>query len=185
MSLVQPARREAPGEGEKARKEPRELNTKHVGRNVSSVELVPGDLIDIANIHTVPCDAMLVSGDCILNESMLTGESVPVSKMPINDATLKKMNLSSSSIPAEIAKHFLFMGTKMVRVRGGDNVTTATAIVVRTGFSTAKGALVRSMLFPKPNNFKFYRDSFRFIGVLSVIGKLIDLPPPITHQTFI
>ncbi|KAL9560358.1 hypothetical protein PS6_000297 [Mucor atramentarius] len=128
-------------------------------RNVSSVELVP-----------VPCDAMLVSGDCILNESMLTGESVPVSKMPINDATLKKMNLSSSSIPAEIAKHFLFMGTKMVRVRGGDNVTTATAIVVRTGFSTAKGALVRSMLFPKPNNFKFYRDSFRFIGVLSIIA---------------
>lgn len=139
-------------------------------RNVSSVELVPGDLVDIANVHTVPCDAMLASGDCILNESMLTGESVPVSKTPINDATLRKMNLSSSSIPAEISKHFLFMGTKMVRVRGGDNVSVATAIVVRTGFSTAKGALVRSMLFPKPNNFKFYRDSFRFIGVLSVIA---------------
>jgi cation-transporting ATPase 13A2 len=142
-----------------------------LGRNVSSVELVPGDLIDIANVHTVPCDAMLVSGDCILNESMLTGESVPVSKAPINDPTLRKMNLSSSGIPAEISKHFLFMGTKMVRVRGSDNVSAATAIVVRTGFSTAKGALVRSMLFPKPNNFKFYRDSFRFIGVLSVIGE--------------
>ncbi|KAI8063072.1 hypothetical protein BDF21DRAFT_347397, partial [Thamnidium elegans] len=137
---------------------------------ISSVELVPGDLIDIANVHTVPCDAMLVSGDCILNESMLTGESVPVSKAPINDTTLRKMNLSLSNIPAEISKHFLFMGTKMVRVRGGDNVATATAIVVRTGFSTAKGALVRTMLFPKPNNFKFYRDSFRFIGVLSVIA---------------
>ncbi|KAI8367719.1 hypothetical protein BD560DRAFT_331250, partial [Blakeslea trispora] len=137
---------------------------------VSSVELVPGDLIDIANVHTVPCDAMLVSGDCILNESMLTGESVPVSKAPITDITLRKMNLSSSGIPAEISKHFLFMGTHMVRVRGGDNVSLATAIVVRTGFNTAKGALVRSMLFPKPNNFKFYRDSFRFIGVLSVIA---------------
>lgn len=142
-----------------------------IGRNVSSVELVPGDLMDITNVHTVPCDAMLVSGDCILNESMLTGESVPVSKVPITDPTLRKMNLSSSGIPAEISKHFLFMGTKMVRVRGGDNVSAAaTAIVVRTGFSTAKGALVRSMLFPKPNNFKFYRDSFRFIGVLSVIA---------------
>ncbi|KAI8968365.1 hypothetical protein BDF20DRAFT_981485 [Mycotypha africana] len=139
-------------------------------QNISSVELVPGDLFDITHIHTVPCDAMLVSGDCILNESMLTGESVPVSKVPINDTTLRKMNLSSSSIPAEISKHFLFMGTKMVRVRGTDNISTATAIVVRTGFNTAKGALVRSMLFPKPNNFKFYRDSFRFIGVLSIIA---------------
>ncbi|RCH94269.1 hypothetical protein CU098_007545, partial [Rhizopus stolonifer] len=139
-------------------------------QNVSSVELVPGDLVDIANVHTVPCDAMLVSGDCILNESMLTGESVPVSKAPITDVTLRKMNLSCSGIPAEISKHFLFMGTKMVRVRGGDNVSLATAIVVRTGFNTAKGALVRSMLFPKPNSFKFYRDSFRFIGVLSIIA---------------
>ncbi|CEG69341.1 hypothetical protein RMATCC62417_05429 [Rhizopus microsporus] len=139
-------------------------------QNTSSIQLVPGDLIDIANVHTVPCDAMLVSGDCILNESMLTGESVPVSKVPINDLTLRKMNLSSSSIPAEISKHFLFMGTKMVRVRGNDNVSLATAIVVRTGFNSAKGGLVRSMLFPKPNNFKFYRDSFRFIGVLSMIA---------------
>lgn len=138
---------------------------------MSSIQLVPGDLIDIANVHTVPCDAMLVSGDCILNESMLTGESVPVSKAPINDLTLRKINLSSSSIPAEVSKHFLFMGTKMVRVRGSDNVSLATAIVVRTGFNSAKGALVRSMMFPKPNNFKFYRDSFRFIGVLSIIGK--------------
>ncbi|RCI06202.1 hypothetical protein CU098_003218, partial [Rhizopus stolonifer] len=139
-------------------------------QNISSIQLVPGDLIDITNVHTVPCDAMLVSGDCILNESMLTGESVPVSKAPINDLTLRKMNLSSSSIPSEISKNFLFMGTKMVRVRGGDNVSLATAIVVRTGFNSAKGALVRSMLFPKPNNFKFYRDSFRFIGVLSIIA---------------
>lgn len=102
---------------------------------------------------------------------MLTGESVPVSKMPVTDAVLRKMNLSTATIPAEITKHFLFMGTKVVRVRSGNNITPATAMVVRTGFNSAKGALVRSMLFPKPNNFKFYRDSFRFIGVLSIIGK--------------
>ncbi|KAI8989576.1 hypothetical protein BDB01DRAFT_782373 [Pilobolus umbonatus] len=141
-----------------------------LGKIISSIDLVPGDLIDITNINTVPCDAMLVTGDCILNESMLTGESVPVSKSPINDIVLRKMNLSTSTVPAEISKHFLFMGTKMVRVRGGDNVSVATAVVSRTGFSSAKGALVRTMLFPKPNNFRFYRDSFRFIGVLSIIA---------------
>lgn len=35
---------------------------------------------------------------------------------------------------------------------------------------TTKGALVRSMLFPKPIGFKFYRDSIRFIMVLSGIA---------------
>jgi cation-transporting ATPase 13A2 len=37
---------------------------------------------------------------------------------------------------------------------------------------TTKGALVRSMLFPKPIGFKFYRDSIRFIMVLSGIAGL-------------
>lgn len=141
------------------------------GRSVSSAELVPGDVIDIAGLQTVPCDAMLLGGDCILNESMLTGESVPVSKVPVNDSVMRKMDLSGATIASEIAKHFLFMGTRVVRVRSGSNVALATAMVVRTGFSTAKGALVRSMLFPKPNNFRFYRDSFRFIGVLAIIGR--------------
>lgn len=40
------------------------------------------------------------------------------------------------------------------------------------GFTTTKGALVRSMLFPKPIGFKFYRDSIRFIMVLSGIAVL-------------
>ena len=40
------------------------------------------------------------------------------------------------------------------------------------GFATTKGALIRSMLFPKPMGFKFYRDSVKFIGVLAGIAGL-------------
>ncbi|RCI13511.1 hypothetical protein L249_5504 [Ophiocordyceps polyrhachis-furcata BCC 54312] len=143
---------------------------------VSSSDLVAGDVYELSdpNLNLLPADSLLLSGDCIVNESMLTGESVPVSKLPATDQTLKILDLGASSVSAEVSRHFLFCGTKIIRTRrpqedhGGD--AAALALVVRTGFNTTKGALVRSMLFPKPSGFKFYRDSFRYISVMAAVA---------------
>ncbi len=40
------------------------------------------------------------------------------------------------------------------------------------GFSTAKGELVRSIMFPKPVDFKFSQDAFKFICVLALISSI-------------
>jgi magnesium-transporting ATPase (P-type) len=48
-------------------------------------------------------------------------------------------------------------------------------LVTRTGFITSKGGLVRDILYPRPNNFKFYRDSMLFVlmlGIIAIIGFL-------------
>ncbi|ODQ68176.1 hypothetical protein NADFUDRAFT_72594 [Nadsonia fulvescens var. elongata DSM 6958] len=153
---------------------------------IKASALVPGDIYEVSDpsVQQFPCDSILLSGDCIVNESMLTGESVPVSKFPASSETLYRFTESSlggSNISPEIAKHFVFSGTRIIRVRkpyqqneGAEG--PALAMVVRTGFSTTKGALIRSMLFPKPGGFKFYRDSFKFIGVMgciSIVGFII------------
>lgn len=137
-----------------------------------------------------PCDSILLAGDCIVNESMLTGEyyahgnlhvfanflgeSVPVTKFPATNESLSLLNLSAASIDSGVAKHFLFSGTKIIRARrpqeGQDDEAIALAVVVRTGFNTTKGALVRSMLFPKPSGFKFYKDAFRYISVMAGVA---------------
>jgi cation-transporting ATPase 13A2 len=163
------------------------------GRTVLSREMVPGDVYEVSDpsLTQVPCDCLLLSGDCIINESMLTGEvplrsfeslydllrypgeSIPVSKLPITDDILCHLDLKATSVHPSMAKHFLFSGTKIIRARkprDADEEAVALAIVVRTGFSTTKGSLVRSMLFPKPSGFKFYRDSFRYISVMGLVA---------------
>jgi cation-transporting P-type ATPase 13A2 len=148
-------------------------------RSVESGDLVPGDIYEVTDpsLIQIPCDSLLLTGDCILNESMLTGESVPVSKLPASDEALQLLSLASASIHPDVAKHLLFCGTKIIRARrpqkgDSDDEVAALAMVVRTGFNTTKGALVRSMLFPKPSGFKFYRDSFRYISVMALIAGL-------------
>lgn len=53
------------------------------------------------------------------------------------------------------------------RRNGADAVV---GIVLRTGFATAKGRLVRSILYPKPSSFKIYADSFKFVAVMALFA---------------
>jgi cation-transporting ATPase 13A2 len=76
----------------------------------------------------------LLSGDAIVNESMLTGESVPVSKVPAKDEDLVRWRDAKDEAP----KSFLYAGTRVVRIRGtvtldGSPGHPALAVVARTG----------------------------------------------------
>ncbi|KAH9492499.1 hypothetical protein Btru_025997 [Bulinus truncatus] len=56
--------------------------------DVPSEDLAPGDVIEIPRFGCdMQCDAVLITGNCIVNESMLTGESVPVTKTPLPNTT--------------------------------------------------------------------------------------------------
>ncbi|XP_057639782.1 polyamine-transporting ATPase 13A2 isoform X2 [Chionomys nivalis] len=80
---------------------------------VDSSELVPGDCLVLPQEGGVmPCDVALVAGECVVNESSLTG------------------------------------------------------------FCTAKGGLVSSILHPRPISFKFYKHSMKFVAALSVLALL-------------
>ena len=46
--------------------------------------------------------------------------------------------------------------------------------VLHAGFATTKGELVRSIMFPKPTDFKFSQDAYKFIGVLSLTMHVPD-----------
>lgn len=138
--------------------------------DISSEDLVPGDVIEIPRRGCLmQCDAVLISGNCIVNESMLTGESVPITKTSISNPVAASGVDETSFSMTKHSRHVLFSGTDVIQTRfyGSQRVR---AVVLRTGFLTSKGELVRSILYPKPVDFKFQRHSYYFVLFLASVA---------------
>ena len=159
---------------------------------LSSSDLVPGDTIVLsAGLTTMPCDAILLNGDVLADESMLTGESLPIRKRNIlelhekevfgeedSSEDMKELGLSPNpsfdiSIfgkPEEAdPRSLLYAGTCIIRTRHKHG-RSPLALVLNTSLHTSKGNLIQTILFPRPNNFKFHQDSMRFIAMMGLIA---------------
>ncbi|XP_069068854.1 probable cation-transporting ATPase 13A4 isoform X1 [Pleurodeles waltl] len=137
-------------------------------KEIESRHLVPGDVFLLPRQKLyIPCDAILINGSCIVDEGMLTGESIPVTKVPLQTI--------NNSVPWKIhseedyKKHVLFCGTELIQSKTS-GMGPAKAVVLQTGFNTAKGDLVRSILYSKPVDAKLYRDAIRFLLALLIIS---------------
>ncbi len=96
---------------------------------IDIAEVVPGDLVLIGSGDRVPADARLLdSQDLTLDESMLTGESLAVSK----DARER----SDADTPTADRRDEVFAGSMVVRGRGR-------GIVIATGLDTQIGTIAQ------------------------------------------
>lgn len=134
---------------------------------IDTIDILPGDIIFLPENCTIPCDLLIIKGSGAVNESLLTGESIPLSKECINtdinsttnhDAFSndnqavngKEINSEKKNNPTlnsterlDLTKHkknILFSGTDLLLNNKLE------CFVLKTGFDTQQGELVKKML---------------------------------------
>jgi len=107
-----------------------------------SAGLVPGDLVNITGRVTIPCDMVLISGSCEVDESTITGDTVPATKVAYQ---VNAQQTFGERIPVA-GENKLVGGSKVLAVKPAAANEFVTAVVVRTGFNSMKGKIIRSVL---------------------------------------
>ena len=63
-----------------------------VKAEIDASEIISGDMILLRSGERIPADGRILEGSCLVDESLLTGESVPVEKRPGNSITGGTLN---------------------------------------------------------------------------------------------
>ncbi|KAJ9060291.1 hypothetical protein DSO57_1032328 [Entomophthora muscae] len=129
----------------------------------SSRKLVPGDVFEVSNHSIVPCDAVLLQGCAVADESSLTGEPLPIRKFPLKPELVPFDRMGADKI------HSLFAGTTIKQTMGEE----VRALVCLTATDTDKGQLVHKILFPNPISFIFNEQLKVVVMILAVWGMVL------------
>jgi cation-transporting ATPase 13A1 len=100
---------------------------------IPSDELVPGDVVGLTRTsNLVPCDILMLRGQCVVDESTLTGESIPQIKESMEFVSPDK----TFDIDVDGRLHVVYGGTKIVQ---HCPPTTAGGLRGETVFTTSYG----------------------------------------------
>ncbi|KAF4664620.1 hypothetical protein FOL47_005043 [Perkinsus chesapeaki] len=161
-------------------------------RRLTSDLLVQGDLIalmdddadDSDEVGQLSVDAMIISGSAVCDESLLTGETMPIQKFEVSSPEDEPDVMNVPRDPrTENKKHYVFAGTKLLSASGAPEAELprdpdsggkgCLLIVTHRASDSLRGRLLRTLLFGAPVAATWIREIWTVLGILFVLG-IID-----------
>ncbi|GLD96284.1 hypothetical protein PINS_up004967 [Pythium insidiosum] len=138
---------------------------------VSERDVVPGDVLVLKTGVRVVADLVLLSGRCEVDEADIAGVAQPKWKEPATAVD----RVTAATAPDTLTASFLPAGAIVGRVEDG-SADGCRAVVVSTGFSTARGEVLRTVVTARTKLATFERDMYRYLLVLSLfaLGAFIE-----------
>ena len=144
----------------------------YIWMRILITELIPGDIVSLSVYQesiSVPADIVLLHGTAVCDEALLTGESIPQRKQPLQCSSEQEGATEYLDINDIVHKESILFGGTMLLVTtpdddDDDNVAPTSnttngpdtpppppdrgviGMVIRTGFETSQGNLLRTMV---------------------------------------
>ena len=123
---------------------------------IKNIDLLPGDILFLKSNDIVPCDCLILEGECIVNESNLTGNLDIFKKISLKNNN-EKFNYKINNIC------ILFHGMKIMKTVSKLKEGFISVLCINTGPNTFKANQYSNILYLS-ERIKDYNLSYTFFG---------------------
>ena len=107
---------------------------------LNNLDLLPGDIIYLKENEFVPCDCIIIEGECFVCQSNLSGNLDIYKRISLkNNNKIFNYNLSNINI--------LYHGMEIIKIFSKNNHRFITALCINTGANTYKANLYSNILY--------------------------------------
>ena len=123
---------------------------------INTCDLLPGDIIFLKSNDIVPCDCIILEGQCMVNSDNLTGSLEILLKLPLENQNIP-FNYSSNK------DSILYHGMKIIKTYTNIKNGYISALCINTGPNTYKANLYSNSLYLFERK-KEYQEPYTFFG---------------------
>ena len=114
---------------------------------IKNIDLVPGDILSLGEGETMPCDGIILDGECVLSETKIFGK--------IDNTIRNALESNNNYFSYENNKNsIIFHGAEILKIYSKDVYKRILVLVINTGINTFKGNLLSNLLYKKIINKK-------------------------------